>query len=161
MARQGLKTNWESEPFEAIVSAVETPLSPGVRALFVAQLRAVFIVLAKFRDTGRMRLQTYTDYRWIKSDADDWPFSFRQLCVALGLDAEAVREAFRNLGLLSPALSERVYNIEHPPRPKRKRGKKSAAERRRRKRLRMKKLRAARRTVGRRRIGLGRRRRRG
>lgn len=112
-----------------------------MRAIFAAQLRAALIVLAKFRDTGRWRLRTYTDYRWIKSDSDAWPFSFVQVCLGLGLNPTAVREYCVAEGLLSTKLSERVYGHEHPPRSKRgrskaKRKKRPGASRERRRRKR-------------------------
>lgn len=115
-------------------------LSQGVRAIHAAQLRAAYIVLAKYRDTGRFRLQTYTDYRWVRSDADGGPFTFSNVCLALGLDPEAVRQQFTEDGLLSPKLSIRVWSYEHPPRTKRRKRTKrkrrpgEAKERRRRRR---------------------------
>lgn len=107
-----------------------TILSPGVRSIHAAQLRAAYIVLAKYRDTGRFRLQTHTDYRWVRSDADGWPFTFVNVCLVLGFDPEAVREQFRADGLLSARLSVQVYAHEHPPRSRRRKRRKRTKRKR-------------------------------
>ena len=63
------------------------------RALALAVLWQVVIDLERFRFAPRRRQQRmYMEaYKWVASDACDWPYAFASLCEMLGLSPGALR----------------------------------------------------------------------
>ena len=67
---------------------------PGERRLMRAVLKDALAILFKYdatQDRRGQRLLAEAQH-WIESDDADWPFSFVNVCDALGLDPSCVRE---------------------------------------------------------------------
>jgi hypothetical protein len=73
------------------------------RALTLAVMWEAVLDLDRYRFAQRRRQQRlyWEAYEWITSDNRDWPFSFVNLCDAIGLAAGPVRK--RLLGDMLPA----------------------------------------------------------
>jgi hypothetical protein len=80
------------------------------RALALAVVWEAVLDLDKYRFAPRRRQQRmyWEAYDWVASDDRNWPFSFANLCDAIGLTVEAVRKCL--LGEMAPARSR----IEKP-----------------------------------------------
>ena len=67
--------------------------APGERRLMRAVLKDALVVLFKYEATQDRRGQRLLAeaQHWLESDAD-WPFSFVNVCDALGLEPSCVRE---------------------------------------------------------------------
>jgi len=74
------------------------------KALAIAVLTQAVLDLYKYRFAKRRRQQRlYMEaYRWVASDDREWPYSFVNLCDALDLSPESLREQL--LGPDAPAL---------------------------------------------------------
>ena len=72
------------------------------RALALAVMWEAVLDLDRYRFAQRRRQQRlyWEAYEWVTSDSRDWPFSFVNLCDAIGLAAEPVRA--RLLGEMLP-----------------------------------------------------------
>jgi hypothetical protein len=73
------------------------------KALVLAVLWEAVIDLAKYRFAARRRQQRFywEAYDWVASDDRTWAYSFENLCDAVGLTPEPVRQ--RLLGDMAPA----------------------------------------------------------
>jgi hypothetical protein len=73
------------------------------RALALAVVWEAVLDLGKYRFAQRRRQQRlyWEAYEWVTSDNRAWPFSFVNLCDAIGLSVEPVRK--RLLGKMLPA----------------------------------------------------------
>ena len=68
--------------------------APGERRLMRAVLKDALAVLFKYeatQDRRGLRLLAEAQH-WLESDDADWPFSFVNVCDALGLEPSCVRE---------------------------------------------------------------------
>src|SRR5262245_59769294 len=89
----------------------------GARALMWAVLEEAIMCLAgnppsvgrSRRPTAQLALQAE---RWVRSDDQTWPFSFENLCAALGLDAPALRAALLEAARTpSPVQIRRTHRV--------------------------------------------------
>ncbi len=73
------------------------------RALALAVLWEAVLDVGKYRFASRRRQQRlyWEAYEWVTSDSRSWPFSFVNLCEAIGLAVEPVRKQL--LGEMLPA----------------------------------------------------------
>jgi hypothetical protein len=73
------------------------------RALALAVMWEAVLDLAKFRFATRRRQQRlyWEAYQWVTTNDRSWPYSFVNLCEALGLTVEPVRHQL--LGEMAPA----------------------------------------------------------
>ena len=81
------------------------------RALALAVMWEAVLDLDKYRFAQRRRQQRlyWEAYQWITVDDRAWPFSFVNLCDAIGLTVEPVRK--RLLGEMLPVLSPETMSI--------------------------------------------------
>jgi len=69
-------------------------LQPEKRLMLAVLEHAVWLLLHEAR--GREACaQAAEAERWVTSDAEDWPFTFLNVCQALGLDSECIRTGLR------------------------------------------------------------------
>ena len=95
------------EQFYPTAHMVDRP----IRALMHAVLHDAINCISKATDPknanlphrSRVRRQAKEDVEWMRSNEDDWPFSFLRICDALGFDAEAVRQNVCNGKAQKPA----------------------------------------------------------
>ncbi len=82
------------------------------KALAIAVLTQAVLDLYKYRFAKRRRQQRlYMEaYRWVASDDREWPYSFVNLCDALDLSPESLREQL--LGPDAPALGLEAEMLE-------------------------------------------------
>lgn len=97
------------------------PVSDGVQAMFLAQLIDCYEVLQEYRENKRFTRQVWRDYRWLVHEGEEWPFAFRTVCFGLGIEPAVLLARFRDEGLITEELADRVWRREHPRRPKKPR----------------------------------------
>ncbi len=68
----------------------------GERRLAVAVLEEAVDCLEERRNPDEVgRLTSWEAEQWFESEDSEWPFSFKNVCLVLHLDAEAIRERIR------------------------------------------------------------------
>lgn len=84
------------------------------RALALAVLWETVSDLDRYRFAKRRRGQRlfWEAYRWLMANDRSWPFSFVNLCEAIGLSSEAVREQL--LGDLTRVAAHRADTLVQP-----------------------------------------------
>jgi hypothetical protein len=94
------------------VGSVGEPDFSGERALMVAVLLdalSIFYKTEAVRD-HRKRLEFHEVYTWIYGKYADNPFSFDNICGAIGIDADALRESLRRGGRVA---KQRERHFKH------------------------------------------------
>jgi hypothetical protein len=77
-----------------LISTRSRAISPA-RALALAVVEQAVTDLSdqRFARTRRGQRVYWETYRWITAEDREWPYSFVNLCAALGLDVDAARRA--------------------------------------------------------------------